>query len=192
MVVDAEPENQNWFEVKYEEFFDNRSNFWYYGDDNWFEFRDSKRINEYHIYYDGKIEKIIYDENNSQNKYKYIYHDSSNKKHEICEAKSNVTKEKKNGVVYKTKPTHSKIEFNKKVSEGSTERRIKYVNGDVAEYGKHPTKGKIWRLYKATSKDVELVRMPDSLSYKKDGVSIEYKFSSTKEDTLGQVVWLVL
>ena len=30
MVVDAEPENQNWLEVKYEEIFDNRPNFWHY------------------------------------------------------------------------------------------------------------------------------------------------------------------
>ncbi|WP_159263927.1 hypothetical protein [Tenacibaculum maritimum] len=183
--MDAEPVHQNWFEVKYEEVFDNRPNLWYYGEGNWFELRESDKINEYHIYQDGKIEKFIYGENNSQNKYKYIYHDSSGKEHEICTVKSNVTKEKKNGVTHKTKPTHSKIESDKTVSEGSTERRVKYINGDIAEYGKHPTKGKIWRLYKAKKNDVELVKMPDSLSYKKDGLSIEYKFSSTKRRYTG-------
>ncbi|WP_407264991.1 hypothetical protein R5N98_15175 [Tenacibaculum maritimum] len=185
IAMDAEPANQNWFEVKYEEVFDNRPNLWYYGEGNWFELRESDKINEYHIYQDGKIEKFIYGENNSQNKYKYIYHDSSGKEHEICTVKSNVTKEKKNGVTHKTKPTHSKIESDKTVSEGSTERRVKYINGDIAEYGKHPTKGKIWRLYKAKKNDVELVKMPDSLSYKKDGLSIEYKFSSTKRRYTG-------
>ncbi|WP_407264208.1 hypothetical protein [Tenacibaculum maritimum] len=185
IAMDAEPANQNWFEVKYEEVFDNRPNLWYYGEGNWFELRESDKINEYHIYQDGKIEKFIYGENNSQNKYKYIYHDSSGKEHEICTVKSNVTKEKKNGVTHKTKPTHSKIESDKTVSEGSTERRVKYINDDIAEYGKHPTKGKIWRLYKAKKNDVELVKMPDSLSYKKDGLSIEYKFSSTKRRYTG-------
>ncbi|CAA0236272.1 hypothetical protein NACSLCCMFF_520010 [Tenacibaculum maritimum] len=185
IAMDAEPANQNWFEVQYEEVFDNRPNLWYYGEGNWFELRESDKINEYHIYQDGKIEKFIYGENNSQNKYKYIYHDSSGKEHEICTVKSNVTKEKKNGVTHKTKPTHSKIESDKTVSEGSTERRVKYINGDIAEYGKHPTKGKIWRLYKAKKNDVELVKMPDSLSYKKDDLSIEYKFSSTKRRYTG-------
>ncbi|WP_157926297.1 hypothetical protein [Tenacibaculum maritimum] len=32
--MDAEPANQNWFEVKYEEVFDNRPNLWYYGEGN--------------------------------------------------------------------------------------------------------------------------------------------------------------
>ncbi|MDE0536916.1 M23 family metallopeptidase, partial [Tenacibaculum sp. L6] len=46
MVVDAESANQNWFEVKYEEFFDNRPNFWYYGDDNWFELSNIRKWHE--------------------------------------------------------------------------------------------------------------------------------------------------
>ncbi|WP_459212524.1 M23 family metallopeptidase [Aquimarina rhabdastrellae] len=37
IAMDAEPEDQNWFEVKYEEIFDNRPNLWYYGEGNWFE-----------------------------------------------------------------------------------------------------------------------------------------------------------
>ncbi|WP_371393288.1 hypothetical protein ACCC68_08510, partial [Tenacibaculum maritimum] len=39
IAMDAEPANQNWFEVKYEEVFDNRPNLWYYGEGNWFELK---------------------------------------------------------------------------------------------------------------------------------------------------------
>lgn len=185
IVMDAEPDGQDWFEVQYEEIVDNRPNAWYYGEGNWLDFSVIKKINEYHIYHDGKIEKLIYDEENKENKYIYIYHDSSNNEHQICEVDRNITKEKKNGVTYKTKPTHSEVEYDNNVNEGSTERRVKYTNGDIAEYGKHPTKGNIWRLYKATSKDVELVKMPDGLTYTKDDLSIRYKFSSTKRRYTG-------
>ena len=183
--MDAEPANNDYLSVKYEEMFDNRPNIWYYGEGEWFEMREGNRINEFHIYYDGKIEKHIYDKNNTKNTYKYIYHDSSKKEHIICEITRNITKEKLNGMIYKTKPTHSKVEYDKTVNDGSTKRRVKYTNGDIAEYGKHPIKGKIWRLYKATNKKVELVKMPDSLSYKKGDVSIEYKFSNTKRRYTG-------
>ncbi|MGQ3678600.1 peptidoglycan-binding domain-containing protein [Tenacibaculum discolor] len=40
--MDAEPKDQNWFEVKYEEIVDNRPNLWYYGEGNWFEFSGAK------------------------------------------------------------------------------------------------------------------------------------------------------
>ncbi|CAA0236342.1 hypothetical protein [Tenacibaculum maritimum] len=43
--MDAEPVHQNWFEVKYEEVFDNRPNLWYYGEGNWFELK-SKEVAE--------------------------------------------------------------------------------------------------------------------------------------------------
>ena len=39
LAMDAEPANQNWLEVKYEEVFDNRPNLWYYGKGNWFELK---------------------------------------------------------------------------------------------------------------------------------------------------------
>ncbi len=42
IAMDAEPEDQNWFEVKYEEIFDNRPNLWYYGEGNWFEINKEK------------------------------------------------------------------------------------------------------------------------------------------------------
>ncbi len=40
--MDAEPEDNDWFSVKYEEVFDNRPNLWYYGEGNWFEFSGAK------------------------------------------------------------------------------------------------------------------------------------------------------
>ena len=40
--MDAEPEENNWLSVKYEEVFDNRPNLWYYGEGNWFEFSLNK------------------------------------------------------------------------------------------------------------------------------------------------------
>ncbi|WP_159261197.1 hypothetical protein [Tenacibaculum maritimum] len=42
--MDAEPADQNWFEVKYEEVFDNRPNLWYYGEGNWFELKSYSKI----------------------------------------------------------------------------------------------------------------------------------------------------
>ncbi|WP_428740652.1 hypothetical protein [Tenacibaculum sp.] len=39
MVIDAEPKDQNWFEVKYEEIVENRPNLWYYGEEKWFELK---------------------------------------------------------------------------------------------------------------------------------------------------------
>ncbi len=202
--IDAEPIDIKWYEVIYENIFKNRPKLWYYGSENWFELKDNannssnnqnessnensnpqSNLNEYRIYSDGRIEKIIYDKENKLNKYKYVYYDASNVRYEICEAVRNITKEKKNGIVYKSKPTHQRVEYDKKVNEGSTIRRVKYVNGDIAEYGSHPTKGLIWRLYKSTNKDIEVVRMPDFLSYKKGEIVVNYKFTKTKRRYTG-------
>ncbi|MFC6269789.1 hypothetical protein [Frigoriflavimonas asaccharolytica] len=131
-------------------------------------------ITTYHIYSDGKIEKhipkLIKEE--YKKKYKYVYHDTQNVEHKICIAEWHTTKEKGVGQVYKIKPTHSKVISDNIVSEGNTSRRVKYENGDVAEYGSHPKKGIIWLLYKAGKNDVELLRMPNSLNYKKDNIYI--------------------
>lgn len=56
ILMDAEPEDNDWFSVQYEEVFDNRPNVWYYGEGNWFELK-SNSILEYNIYSDGRIEK---------------------------------------------------------------------------------------------------------------------------------------
>ncbi|REC63677.1 hypothetical protein DRF65_02890 [Chryseobacterium pennae] len=147
----------------------------------------STDIVTYHIYSTGIIEKFIPKKVKSgyENKYKYIYHDSTDKEHEICIVDWHKTKEKSVGQVYKTKPTHAKILEDKNVSEGNTSRRVKYINGDIAEYGSHPKKGIIWLLYSAGKNDVELVRMPDTLNYSNGDVRISYIFNKTQRKFTG-------
>ena len=132
----------------------------------------------YHIYYDGRIEKHIPKEiaEEFKQKYKYVYHDEKGNEHEVCVAEWHTIKEKEIGVFYSAKPTHSEIISDENVSEGKTSQRVRYKNGDIAEYGTHPTKGKTWILYKAKNNEVELLKMPDSLDYKKDKVFINYIF----------------
>lgn len=136
----------------------------------------------YHIYYNGRIEKHIPKEiaEEFKQKYKYVYHDEKGNEHEVCVAEWHTIKEKEIGVFYSAKPTHSEIISDENVSEGKTSQRVRYKNGDIAEYGTHPTKGKTWILYKAKNNEVELLKMPDSLDYKKDKVFINYIFSGTK------------
>ncbi|TDQ30351.1 hypothetical protein [Tenacibaculum caenipelagi] len=81
--MDAEPEKNDWFSVKYEEVFDNRPNLWYYGEGNWFELKDNSTL-EYNIYSNGKIEK------NKIKKPKevlYNYYDAKGNKHRLGETK---------------------------------------------------------------------------------------------------------
>ncbi|WP_407267109.1 hypothetical protein R8G63_10320 [Tenacibaculum maritimum] len=77
--MDAEPADQNWFEVKYEEVFDNRPNLWYYGEGNWFELRATQKLNlpTFYIYDNGKIEKRIPKtiEEKYKKKYQYLFID---------------------------------------------------------------------------------------------------------------------
>jgi len=148
---------------------------------------NTRDIVTYHIFYDNKIEKHIPQKikKGNETKYRYIYHDPKGNEHEITIVDWHATKEKGVGQVYNTKPTHSKIISDRIVSEGNTSRRIKYENGDIAEYGRHPKKGIIWLLYKAGKQNVELIRMPDSLDYKKDGIYIAYSFSRTQRRYTG-------
>jgi len=41
IAMDAEPANNDYLSVKYEEMFDNRPNIWYYGEGNWFEVKNN-------------------------------------------------------------------------------------------------------------------------------------------------------
>jgi hypothetical protein len=150
-----------------------------------------KEIVTYHIYNDGKIEKIIPKSIKAgyENKYKYVYHDKNKNEHQICFLDWYKTKEKEVGIVHSSIPKHSEILTDENVSDGSTSRRVKYKNDDIAEYGKHPTKGLIWRLYKSTGNDIELIKMPANLNYSKDGVVIKYGFSQTKRRYTGPNVF---
>lgn len=141
-----------------------------------------KGIITYNIYEDHQIIKYIPKSISLSNKqkYKYIYYERSGKKHYICTANWNSTKEKSKGKLLYSKPTHSGIIYDKNVSEGSTKRRVKYKNEDIAEYGDHPTLGKIWRLYTAGNTKIVLVEMPDSLNFNANSIKIAYNFSTTQ------------
>jgi len=142
---------------------------------------DAKDVVTYHIFENGEIEKHIPKliKSGFENTYKYIYHDKSDKKHDICDAEWHITKEKNNGRKSGIKPTHSKILFDDKVSDGQTKRRVKYANGDIAEYGSNEGVS-FWVLYTVTGKNIELVKMPDSLNYNNSGVIVKYSFTKTK------------
>ena len=143
----------------------------------------------YHIYHDGKIEKHIPQEilKGYEQKYKYVYHDEKNNEHEICICDWHTTKEKANGVIV-SEPNRKDpniIEYKENLNEGNTQKRVKFKNGDIAECGRHPEKGLIWRRYKALNKSIEIVRMPDKINYEKDNVIIKYIFSNTKRRYTG-------
>ena len=59
--------------------------------------------------------------------------------------------------------------------------RVKIIN----DFSRNPEKGLIWRLYTALDKNVEIVRMPDTINYVKDNVIIKYTFSDTKRRYTG-------
>ncbi len=88
IAMDAEPEDQNWFEVKYEEVVDNRPNLWYYGEGNWLEIGDNSTL-EYIIYSNGEIKK-----NKVKNPRKVIYYyfDKNNNEYNLGELKAHKTK----------------------------------------------------------------------------------------------------
>ena len=149
----------------------------------------SPGIVTYHIYHDGKIEKHIPPEISKgyEQKYKYVYHDEKNNEHEICICDWHTTKKKADGVIVSApnRKDPNIIEYKENLNEGNTQKRVKFKNGDIAEYGKHPEKDLIWRLYKALNENVEIVRMPDEINYVKDNVIIKYTFSDTKRRYTG-------
>ncbi|MWP47995.1 hypothetical protein GQ589_11210 [Gilliamella sp. Pas-s27] len=144
----------------------------------------------YHIYHDGKIEKHIPEKilTGYEQKYKYVYHDKNNSEHEICIADWHTTKKKEDGVTISAPNRNDTniIEYKENVNEGFTSKRVKYKNGDIAEYGFHSNKkGSIWRLYRALDEKIEIVRMPDEINYTKSSVTIKYRFSNTKRRYTG-------
>ena len=143
----------------------------------------------YHIYHDGKIEKHFPKKITSgyEQKYKYVYHDKNDNEHEICIVDWHTTKKKRDGKTVSAPKRNDKniIEYNDNVNENDTQKRVKYANGDIAEYGRHPKKGLIWRLYSALNEDIEIVRMPDEINYVSDNVTIQYEFSNTQRRYTG-------
>ena len=135
----------------------------------------------YHIYANGTIEKHIPKKIKSgyEDKYKYVYHDKNDTEHEICIVEwHRTTKKLPSKTKLYSKPTHSKIISDKNIDEGQTKRRVIYENGDIAEYGSNDG-DTFWRLYKSTSENIELVKMPEKVNY------VSYSFSGTKRQYTG-------
>lgn len=127
----------------------------------------------------GRIEKYIPSSllNEKEGKAKYEYYDQKNQKTEICEVQWHKVKEKKTGVKSTSIPTHSKIILDENVSEGQTQRRVKYENGDIAEYGSNNGKT-FWVLYVAKNTLINLVRMPNEINLQ--SINVNYSFSNTQ------------
>ena len=151
----------------------------------------SPGIVTYHIYHDGKIEKHIPLEISKgyEQKYKYVYHDEKNNEHEICICDWHTIKKKQSDESANNLKTfsdessywtHSSILSNNKVSDGDTKRRVFYENGDVAEFGHHNSYKNCWRLFRATTNDTELIKIPDSLDKQFDNFNIKYGFEDSK------------
>ena len=154
---------------------------------NYFKFKAG--IVTYHIYQNGKIEKHIPEKISPgfEQKYQYVYHDKDNNEHEVCIVDWHTTKKKKDGVTV-NEPNRNDaniLEYKENVNEGDTQKRVKYKNGDIAEYGRHPKKGLIWRKYVALDEEIEIVRMPDEINYVKGNIIIKYQFSNTKRRYTG-------
>ncbi|WP_407269672.1 hypothetical protein [Tenacibaculum maritimum] len=99
--MDAEPVHQNWFEVKYEEVFDNRPNLWYYGEGNWFELKVDNILNIYHT---GEISKLDF---KGLKEVSYVYHDKNGGKHNICTCELLKIDERLKGVSSDKKTKHT-------------------------------------------------------------------------------------
>ena len=78
LLMDAEPAENDWPSVKYEEVFDNRPNLWYSGEGNWFEVTIPTTV--YEIYSDNRINKKSF---KNAEYGRYIYIDSKNTKHDL-------------------------------------------------------------------------------------------------------------
>ena len=76
-----------------------------------------KGLITYNIYENYQIIKYIPKNIISANKYRYIYHERSGEKHNICTADWNITKKKSKGKLLYSKPTHSNMLYDKNVSE---------------------------------------------------------------------------
>ncbi|MCX8639025.1 hypothetical protein J3U37_02830 [Gilliamella sp. B3172] len=163
----------------------------------------------YHIYHDGKIVKYIPQEIviGYEQKYKYVYHDKDDNKHEICICewhtinKKKFTKHPTGTFKYPDHGTVNEIKTN--VSDGYIVARAKYTNGDIhewikkeagisiyerltmtngniAEYGYHESQKKaVWKKYEKLEEEAQMVRMLDSLNYESSGVIIKYELKET-------------
>lgn len=138
-----------------------------------------KKIDTYHIYYDGNIEKYIFNNlpYDKEKKYKYVYHDEKGNEHEICIV-NYILRDKLSdkGQIIQSIPK-GYISTYDYPEGGNAQKAYVYSNGDIIVEG---TKYGIRKYVKDNGGQIELVRMADSLSYNERGVSVFYTFKGTQ------------
>ncbi|MFL0063903.1 peptidoglycan-binding protein [Tenacibaculum maritimum] len=170
IAMDAEPANQNWFEVKYEEVFDNRPNLWYYGEGNWFELK-SKEVAEIGIYYNGKIDKV---DLKDKAKVKYVYYDKDGKKHDLKDTYDIIeVDEYKNGKTTTSVPSG----YTKKQIISNKRNKYTYNDKIVIEGTKEGKEAGKIRKYVKTGKKTPLIKI-SSKDYNNEGVNLKFSLKS--------------
>ena len=149
----------------------------------------------YHIYSDGTIEKHIPKEitKGYEDKYKYVYHKKQKTKDTTKDDKTEPQKQEEDIEITVCTLSVKKV---KKRGNGRKEKIIPkglkvaytYPKGGNAQEAYIDQKGTIYVKgtrygiisYPVAQGQTELVRMPDGLSISKNGVNINFQFSSTK------------
>ncbi|SDQ17146.1 hypothetical protein SAMN05421664_0866 [Chryseobacterium soldanellicola] len=150
---------------------------------------DANDITTYHIYADGKIERHIPKKIKAgyEQKYKYVYHDSNDKKYDICIVDwIEIDKVKHVGKSIVEKGYISHETFNVK---GVNQKHVyKYADGRVIASGDAGEGGgTITRKYaKAGGKTVIIIKVPEPLSYNSESVKINLKFENTIRTYMGR------
>jgi hypothetical protein len=138
---------------------------------------NAKDIVTYHIYENGTIEKHIPKniKEEYKQKYKYIYHDKEKNEHEICIVEWFKADKRNNGQKISSIPKGYINTYNYP-SGGNAQTAYEYSNGDICvsgtKYG--------YRKYSKGQGKVPLVKMKDSLNYKKNDVKIFYSFQNSQ------------
>lgn len=138
---------------------------------------NAKDIVTYHIYENGTIEKHIPKKIKEEyaKKYKYVYHDKEKNEHEICIVDWFTVDKRNNGKKISSIPK-GYINTYSYPSGGNAKTAYEYSNGDICvsgtEYG--------YRKYSKGQGKVPLVRMKDSLNYKKNDIKILYSFQRSQ------------
>lgn len=145
----------------------------------------------YHIYAEGKIEKHIPKKIKSgyEQKYKYVYHDDSNKEHEICIVDwieiDKVERLKPNPIsVPKGYISHEPFNI-----PGVNQKNVyKYNDGAIVVSGipGEAKGGVIYRKYVKSGGKAIIIKIPDPLNYNSGNVKINLNFKDTIRQYMGR------
>lgn len=138
----------------------------------------------YHTYANGKIirQEPKIEKNKYPGHYKYVYHDKDDNEHIICIVEWNETFEVENGDK-KVSNLPGGYDSTKTVTipSGDTKESYYYYENNVLTkiVTKGTFKNRPYVSFKVKTSKVILVRMPDQLSYKENGIHIELIWSNT-------------